>query len=270
MEPAGGLRPERSGPPTTMWREPFVVRFSDAGPDGLISPAAICRYLQEAADRHARPYGFGLLDVLATGRAWLLVRLALRLNSPPAMGDAIQVETWVSRRTGTLRAYRDFRLTGAGGRQYGEASSAWVLLDTATRRLVRLPDCARMLVHPGSSYGQPVDASRLPSPENPQWEERFRVGWRDLDINNHANNVCFVEWALETIPSNIRRVSRLCRLDIQFLGQAFLGVEVVCSTEVRQADRGYTCLHSVRSPEGYWLARIETGWVTSAQFCAGA
>ncbi len=239
-----------------VWRERFRVRFFEAEPGGRATVPALCRYLQETADAHCRPHGLALSDLRAAGRMWVLTRLAVRFTSLPRLGDDVAVETWGSNRIGAARAYRDFRMFDAGGRIIAEASSAWLILDTATRRPVRLPPEVLRFRHPERRTETPVDAEPLEAPERADAEERVRVFWRDLDTNSHANNVCYLDWALETVPVKLRAEGALAALDIQFLNEAFLGQEVVAT-----ADHDGLCYrHALRTAEGTLLALARTEW----------
>ena len=244
-----------------VWREPFRIRFYEAEPTGFVKVSALCRYLEEAADCHCRVHGLALSDLRATGRMWVLTRLALRLTSRPTLGEQVTVETWGSNRLGGVRAYRDFRFVDAGGAAFGEANSVWLMLDTATRRPLRLPESILSFRHPERSTPEPVDAAKLPLPERPSEEERIRVHWRHLDANGHANNVCYVEWALETVPLETRRNGRLTTLDIQFVNEARLDEEVICSAGETASPDGPSYLHTLRTAGGQLLAAARTDWI---------
>ncbi len=237
-------------------RESFRVRFYESDPGGRVTVPALCRYLQEAADSHCRWYGVSLAELLAAGRTWVLTRLALRLDALPLRGDEIVVETWGSGRLGGVRAYRDFRLFDGSGNAFGQAASVWLMLDRTTRRPVRLPEAVLRFRNPDRPPDEEFDRVRLAAPERVDAEERFPVRWRDLDANGHANNVCYLEWAIETVPLELRRAGRLAALEVEFRGEALLGQEVVCATE----RDGQHLRHSISIAGGGLLAVLRTEW----------
>jgi acyl-ACP thioesterase len=91
--------------------------------------------------------------------------------------------------------------------------SVWVLVNTKTRRLSRFP------AHMAEAY-----ASK--SPSSPKWglEENskcekipnvepveeslagLRAHWSDIDMNNHINNVTYLEWVMDVIPEHLWKV----------------------------------------------------------------
>ena len=239
-----------------VWRETFHVRVSEVDPAGRLSAASLARYLQETADSHCRPDGLSVSGLLAEGRMWVLTRLAMRISAWPRLLEAVTVETWGSHRLGGARAYRDFRVFDASGDTIAEASSVWLMLDARTRRPVRLPESVLRFQHPERETPEPVDAEGLAEPERPSAEVRLPVLWRDLDTNEHANNVCYIEWALEAVPLEVRRQATLAALDIQFVGEALLGQEIVSAVERRE----FGFRHSLRTGDGRLAAVLRTEW----------
>jgi medium-chain acyl-[acyl-carrier-protein] hydrolase len=244
-------------PMELVWRESFRVRFYDAEPGGRAAVPALCRYLMEAADSHCRPLGMTLSGLRESGRMWVLARLALRIDELPSRDQEVTVETWGSNRIGAVRAYRDFRIFDAAGGVLAEASSLWLVLDMQTRKPVRLPEEILLYRHPEWRTPEAVDAIQLEPPEQLSREERLKVLWRDLDANGHANAVSHIEWALDAVPVELRRSARLASLDIQFLGEAFLGEDLVSQAEVAT---GGVVRHRIITGEGRMLDLARTVW----------
>ena len=245
-----------------IWREPFRVRFYEAEPNGRASVPAICRYLQEAADCHCRSLGLSLSELRQTGRMWVIVRLALRLSAFPQVGDAVIVETWPTNRVDGFRAYRDFRLRSGDGTLLGEAASLWLMLDAKTRRPVRMPESVMEGRHPLFVTPEPVESVPLIEPQSVTSQQQVRVRWRDLDVNGHANNVCYVEWAIETIPLPIRQNMRLAALDIQFRNEVLVDQDVTGISEQTGKPERPSFRHKLVSSEGLVLAVAKTDWLS--------
>jgi len=246
-----------------IYREPFRVRFYEAEPNGRAAVTAICRYLQEAADCHCRSLGLSLSELREVGRMWVIVRLALQLFEFPRVGDSVMVETWPTNRMDGFRAYRDFRLRSGGGTLLGEAASLWLMLDAKTRRPVRMPESVLEGRHPLFVTPEPVEALALVEPQAVTSEQQVRVRWRDLDVNGHANNVCYVEWALETIPPAIRQLFQLGGLDIQFRNEVLMDQEVICVSEQTGTPERPSFRHKLTSKHGLVLAVAKTDWLPS-------
>jgi len=104
-------------------QETFPVRFFESEPTGRATPAAMCRFAQEAAEGHCRTIGMSLLDMRAQNRMWVLTRFRLQMDCYPKVGETVTVQTWASARTNGIRAVRDFCFLDSQGRPTGRGSS---------------------------------------------------------------------------------------------------------------------------------------------------
>jgi medium-chain acyl-[acyl-carrier-protein] hydrolase len=242
-----------------VWEESFRVRAFEAEPGGSAGVPAICRYMQETANGHVGSIGMSVRDVMANGRMWVLVRFALRLMEPPRVGDAVRVETWAPGWLTPARAYRDFRIHDGRGRVLAEASSLWMLLDSTTRRPLRMPETIMRLRREECVTSQRVDSVTLTEPGRAEFETRRRVFRDDLDENAHANNVRFVEWVLDSVPAPVRLAARLSALDIRFVEEIALGDKVV---SIAEADGDGAFRHSLRANERL-AAVARTEWAAA-------
>jgi medium-chain acyl-[acyl-carrier-protein] hydrolase len=195
---------------------------------------------------------------------WVIVRFRLSVFSQPSVSDEVNAETWPTSRIDGRRAYRDFRLRSRDGELLAEAASLWLFLDAGTHRPVRLPDeidgeRISDLVTP-----EPVEAAKLVEPHGATMFARFEVRWRDLDANGHANNICYVEWLLETVPDAIRGKGALRLLDIQFKGEVLLGETVECETEQTppesDGEQRSSFIHRLAAEGGRTLAVARSEW----------
>jgi acyl-ACP thioesterase len=237
-----------------LYQETFPVRFFESEPTGRATPAAVCRFAQEAAEGHCRTLGLSLLDMRAQNRMWVLTHFRLQMDRYPQVGQKVTVETWASSRTNGIRAIRDFCFVDAEGKPMGRGSSIWLLLDAASKRPVRLPKAIWDICNPERSDPEEFELPRLRPPLRPSAPKFFNVGWKELDSNNHTNNVHYIEWALEALPLEIRRDRMLAQLDIVFLAEAFYGDRI--SSEVEICDAMST--HQLKNQAGTLLALLLT------------
>lgn len=234
-----------------LWTESFRVRAYEIGPDEYASVLTLCDYFQEAAGNHASSYGVEQFDLDGRPGAWVMHRLAFELFERPARRETVTVTTWPSGLDG-LRAERDFVMTGADGRELMRGTSVWFVIDVKRRRPVRLPasvsgfkaDRDRAMQPPAEAPGPPTQTDV---------EARFHVRRSDLDRNGHANNVRFIEWALEAGPPN----RPLTSLDVIFRAEAVFG-DLILS---RARERGAISHHALlRERDGAALAHLRATW----------
>jgi acyl-ACP thioesterase len=238
-----------------IWRESWTVGGFDTGPGATVTPAGLCRILQEAAGHHAEHLGCGVESLLAEGRAWALGKFAVKIESLPKLGHVVETTTWPCRRTAGIRAWRDFEMRDEAGRLVACATSMWFILDLEARRPVRLPAGLLAMELPEHLADVEPAASVTPAGEaSHEW--LTQVVWSDLDENRHANNVRYLEWSLDTLPAEIHERRALREIHIEFAAEALLGDAIRARSWGSAPGR---IVHRVEAG-GRELARLVTIW----------
>lgn len=144
-------------------------------------------------------------------------------------------------------AYRDFVLRGEGGEELGFATSEWMLIDLASRKLVAIPEA---VFASANTVRKPVFGEE--SQSKFRWDCRetssdalvFRARRGDIDLNGHVNNVHYIEWFLEGRSDSAPPCHEV---DVIFKSETLAGEEVrVESVEIANGE----FVHRVYSPDG--------------------
>ena len=78
--------------------------------------------------------------------------------------------------------------------------------------------------------------------------------------HRHVNNVCYIEWALESVPPEVLEERVLAELEIHFLAEALFGEEIISSAK-RTVPHGGEFHHGIaRARDGQELVRARTVW----------
>lgn len=196
--------------------------------------ASVCNWLQEAASLNAEALSFSKSNFEASGEniSWVLTHLKVRISRFPKWGESVSILTF-PRGGRKIVAYRDFILYGEDGGEIGHASSEWMLIDLASRKVVAIPDgvfAAANTVREPVFGDEPFAKLRWDCRETTPDALVFRARRGDIDLNGHVNNVHYVEWLMEGRPD----AAGPCReLDIVFKSETLAGEEVrVESVEV--------------------------------------
>lgn len=239
----------------------FLVRSFEADAAGRLALPALCAFLQEAARADAAAMGAGVEVLAREGLAWMMQRLRLEIAGDPRAGDTLEVASW-ARQWERVGALRDFEVRTPVGERVAAGTSRWLVVDLASRRLLRLPDFVRALPLPGRPPALALDDAGLPRAGHAEHECRLEVRRSDLDAARHANCARYVEWALEPLPGEWLETHRPVRLELVFRRESLAG-DVVLSRAQRlgSGNGALGWAHQlVREPDGAELAQAVSGW----------
>ena len=202
------------------------MRGYECGPDRETTICTIANLLQEVASNHAvalwgrTEAGFATDPIMVEkGLIFAATRIQIQMDAYPSWGDMLAMETWFQEE-GRVAACRNWTLSDAlSGRALGRATSTWVMVNVATRRLAKMPDEMRSKMPllapnpPRDSVAPKQSRRKLPdlddgpataSFDGAVFEGPVQTARRaDMDMNGHINNVTYLAWVLETVPADV-------------------------------------------------------------------
>ncbi len=239
----------------------WAVRTYECGPDGMATMASVCNWLQEAASLNAEALAFSKSNFAAAGEniSWVLTRLKVRMSRFPRWGETVSILTF-PRGGRRITAERDFALTGEGGEELGRATSEWMLIDLASRKVVAIPEG---VFAAANTVRKPVFGDETFA--KLRWDCRemagdalsFRARRGDIDLNGHVNNVHYVEWLMEGRPET---AAPCHELDIVFKSETLAGEEVRVESVETEPN---VFVHRVYAPDGHDHALARTAAIPS-------
>ena len=249
---AGALEPN-------VWEESYQIRTYEVDCRNRLSIISMFNFMQDAASKHAQALGVSVRRLLSENYTWLLSRLKIKIVSYPGINDRIKIATWPSG-TQRLFALRDFELRNGSDQVIAAAVSAWLVIDVQRRRPVRILPFVERLKPLEGRHVLDDTLDKLPGLKNCSHEKKFNARYGDLDINQHVNNVSFVEWLVEGVPSSLLNTSVPAQLEINFLAEAFYEDCIVAACH-HQVQDNMVYQHSLtRQQDGRELARAKSVW----------
>lgn len=249
--------------PELTLRHRYNVRSYEPRVDRRISIASICNHLQDIASRHADALGFGLKDLEQTGHFWVLARLHVMMDRMPGFGEHTEVQTWPSANERVV-ALRDF-LIHDDNALIGKATTSWVTVNAQTHRPDK-PDAVldRRLI-PERDRATTFPSKAIKRLKHGEHTAAITARRSDMDINNHVNNVKYVEFCLEAVPEAWTSENRCMGIDIQFRNESFAGDEYLASCSQDGQDSDFdTCLHNlIRTSDNKEIVRMRSWWKKS-------
>lgn len=211
----------------------YTLNFHHVDSQNQLRLTTLFKMMQDTAWTHANDNKMGL-DLLAQNRFWALSRLLLEMKTYPKWEETIHIKTWAKHADG-LFAYRDFLILDDQKNTIGACSSIWLLVDLERRRPVRLgPLLEQMPILKEDALQKEV--GKLPKIEGGTIAEHFKIRPSDIDMNQHVNNVQYIQWIMDSIPESISQDKQLETIHIQFMAECSLGEEVSVYIEKRQSN----------------------------------
>lgn len=235
----------------------FRIRSYEMDARGRVSIQSICNYLQEMAGLHAAELGVSVTDLLEKKMTWVLSRLHVKIERFPSWGEILSIDTWPSGAEG-LYAIRDFAIMDSKANAIGHATSSWMIIDLVKKKPIEMPDFIYDLRMIDKRRAIDDPFKKLPKVSNIDFEKQFNVRRSDLDINQHVNNVNYIEWAVESVPEEIYSQKSLAELEINFRAESKYGDRVIAQSQLQED----ICLHKLsRSSDDRELAVVRTKWI---------
>jgi medium-chain acyl-[acyl-carrier-protein] hydrolase len=239
-----------------IWVDEYRIHSFEIDVKGNATLQILCKYMQESAWHHAENLGVGFSHLIKKNLVWVLSNQIIKIDSFPKWDEIISIHTWRSGK-GRLSYFRDFKILNDKNQVISSATTKWYAIDLTTRRPQNLEDYFDFQISDSEqvvSY-KVVKIEPVTSGNN---MKTFEVGYSDLDVNEHVNNVKYIEWILEYFPLEFRKSYILRSLEINYLNEARYGDELSILSE---NDEQNIYLHGLfRSSDEAELCRARTIW----------
>ncbi|EOY22532.1 Palmitoyl-acyl carrier protein thioesterase isoform 1 [Theobroma cacao] len=213
-----------------VYRQTFIIRSYETGPDKTATMETVMNLLQETALNHVRSSGlagngFGATREMSLRKLiWVVTRIHVQVERYSCWGDVVEIDTWVDA-AGKNAMRRDWIIRDYNTQEIiTRATSTWVIMNHETRRLTKIPEQVRQEVIPFylnriAIAEEKNDIGKIDklTDEN---AERIRSGlaprWSDMDANQHVNNVKYIGWILESVPMDVLEEYRLTSMTLEY------------------------------------------------------
>lgn len=222
---------------------PILVDVHEVDFNGVARTSSLMRYIQSAAQMQLNEKGLTYNELYDNQhRAFLLSRISMELYRAPREGDELVAETFpVPSRGFTFpRCYQLWQ----GDTIIGRAVSAWALIDTESRHLIKAGDFDLPLPHlPALS----MELAHVRVPSDVSKVGEYTVTYAEADQNRHMNNTRYPDIYAHFLPMEGRYIRRI---SISYRKEAPLGVTL-------------TVLHKGEGDLHYFRTLLPSGEVNS-------
>ncbi len=202
----------------------YHIHASQGNAQGELSLSQLVKWMLDAATSHAESWGVGYSTLIRENRVWVLARLGVEIESFPAIGDTLVIETWIEGYNPHFSA-RNYSFTDVSGRSFGYARTIWSVIDIDTRQSVDIGGfCHMERLVSGKECSMP-SLSKIRDVAD--GETTFRsVRYCDIDLNRHVNSVKYIEYMQDVFPIEIYDEYRISRFEINYINEARYGMNL--------------------------------------------
>lgn len=210
----------------TFYETTVHIGAADAGPYLQCRPSGVLNLLQEAATEAACAFHASGPEMYEKYHAlWMVTRMWYHLERSLLWDEEVTIRTWHRADRGAM-LYRDFDLF-VGEEPVGEAVSAWVLVDTDSRRLLKMSRVENVMTTGGEELCKERKLAKLRLPERLELVEERRFHYSDIDCNGHVNNVRYADLAADAVGlENLLNDHFVSELQIGYLRECKAGERV--------------------------------------------
>lgn len=209
---------------TSVFSKDWEINFTQCTPNGFLKYTDLCNLLQLTAAEHSEIGGISFSDMQEFDQAWVLSRMRVEITELPKWKDIVTVKTWINTLENS-RSVRALELYVNGNKLVG-SETFWAVFNTKTRRpeQLALPYSHFNLFPENKATNESF--SKINIHGNTELVFQKTVALSDLDIVNHVNNVKYLEWCLDFVPTELILNQKVANFEMNFIKELSLGDSV--------------------------------------------
>lgn len=235
--------------------EEFTVLAHEIDFTKHFKPVNLFAQLLTVAGIDSELKGSGIDTMHQAGCTWVLSRVAIEIVKQPYQLDKLTFQTWVEGNNKLINT-RNFLVTYPNGDVAVRACSYWSMLDMNNRKVMSLegnPFVAKFPANPTTAGIEPP--ARVMEPKE-GFVFQHTISYNDIDYNQHANSVRYLQWVLDTYPLQQFVAKKLQRIDINYQHEGAHGITV----NIIRQENGNEHLITIKNQEGLTLCKIKLTW----------
>ena len=123
-----------------------------------------------------------------------------------------------------LFAYRDIEIYDDNNNLVAIGSSKWILFDINKKSICKIPDEVKeKFPNIDKSVFEEKFNEKLKEPENSNFVYEYQIQRRDIDTNNHVNNLNYLDYAYQALPEDIFFNINFSNVEIMYKHESKLG-----------------------------------------------
>jgi len=230
-----------------IYEKEFEVQLKDIDKNNKMRLSSYLNFMQEIGALHSEEFGYGLNNEPITHKAWIVISWKLDIFKRPHWDEKILVRSWIGK-IDKIYHYRDYEILDSSGEVIAKAIAKWVMVDTITKKIQKLDEEhtkkfpiveVEGFENEIGKINSKVDIDKL----NTIYE--YKVEKRDVDTNNHMNNIIYLDLALEGLEDSF--IQNISHIEIHYKTECKYGEEILFvkdENNVYEVDKNKEKLHT--------------------------
>lgn len=210
-----------------IFEDTFKLTIRDINNKTELTNKAIISFFEDIGGRQSDIAGFGLKTIEQTRISWVLLHWKVKVLKTIKYGEPVHVKTWPRGSKGVC-CFRDYEIYNNNNELCVIGTSRWALIHLENG-LMKLTDELLSKYEPVNKcvFGTP-NIDKLKEPENYSSIYEYTVTRRDIDINNHMHNSCYLDLAYDALPKDVYENNTFDNFEIMYKTGALLGDKLKC------------------------------------------
>ena len=205
-----------------IYKQDYTVRIHEINAAKQLTIPALIKLLHETSMQHLLTLQASSWHLAEQSLSWVLLKQRVDVQRPIAYGEKVTVVTYPSG-FDKFFGYRDYLVFDTNKKLAATSATMWSLIDTATRKIARVPDELRALAAPPDIklLQRPTTKIQLPTQMVPH--STHPVQYYDMDWNDHVNSAVLARLMLASLLSDPAAEASVQSVHIQYKNESRLG-----------------------------------------------
>lgn len=205
----------------------FKFSIRDIDKNIELSNKSILSFFEDIGGYHSDVAGFGLKDIKENRISWVLLHWKMKVLKRIKYGDDIHVKTW-SRGAVRASCFRDYEIYNKQGELCVIGTSKWTAIHLEKGLIRMTNDIIDKYESEDKCAFDNFNFDKLKEPEDSTLTFEYTVQRRDIDINRHMHNLCYLDLAYEALPKEVYENVSFDNVEIMYKSSALLGNNLKC------------------------------------------
>lgn len=199
------------------------ANYYDCDCNNQLKLSAAMKYMQQCSSEQLEHLGFSTERLFQENMVFLLSKMCIRVHRMPVCTETLVVGTAPTQPRGA-RFVREFILETPQGERLLSAVSLWVLVDPATRKIMRPSAFPYPLPFKPATLAEIVKDVAFPKQQKEKIHPvEIPVRYSHIDVNQHVNNTVYADFVCDVLPREQLTTRGIEMLAISFQNEAKWG-----------------------------------------------